>query len=96
MGNAGPQSPAFGAVLNEIDGVCAETAAAIAVHRAVAAVSAMLCGVARTAGLVDLGRQVDSMERSIRRGEGKRELAETLRRDVNDHLKVKFFEHAPV
>ena len=40
----------------------------------------VLAGVA--AGLADLGRRVDLVERSIRRGEGDPELAEALRRDA--------------
>ena len=47
-----------------------------------AAVAAALYGVARAAGLADLGRQVDLVERSIRRGEGDPELVEALRRDA--------------
>ncbi len=39
-------------------------------------VAAGLYGVARAAGLADLGRRVDLVERSIRRGEGDPELAE--------------------
>ena len=46
------------------------------------AVAAALCGAARIAGLADLGRRVDLVERSIRRGEGDPELAEALRRDA--------------
>ena len=37
---------------------------------------------ARAAGLAGLGRRVDLVERSIRRGEGDPELAEALRRDA--------------
>ena len=47
-----------------------------------AAVAASLYGLARAAGLADLGRRVDLVERSIRRGEGDPELAEALRRDA--------------
>ena len=44
--------------------------------------AASLYGVARTAGLADLGRRVDLVERSVRRGEGEPELVEALRRDA--------------
>ena len=47
-----------------------------------AAVAATLYGVARAAGLADLGRRVDLVERSVRRGEGDPELVEALRRDA--------------
>ena len=46
------------------------------------AVAAALYAVARAAGLADLGRRVDLVERSIRRGEGDPELAAALRRDA--------------
>ena len=49
---------------------------------ALAAVLAALYGVARAAGLADLGRRVDLVERSVRRGEGDPELADALRRDA--------------
>ena len=57
----------------------------IALHLglALAAVAASLYGVARAAGLADLGQRVDLVERSIRRGEGDPELAEALRRDAD-------------
>ena len=45
-------------------------------------VAAMLYGIARAAGLADLGQRVDLAERSIRRGEGDPELAEALRWDA--------------
>ena len=49
---------------------------------ALAAVVAAIYGVARSAGLADLGRRVDLVERSVRRGEGDPELAEALKRDA--------------
>ena len=51
---------------------------AIALHLALAAVSAALYGLARAAGLADLGRRVDFVERSVPRGEGDPELARAL------------------
>ncbi len=47
-----------------------------------AAVAAAVYAAARGAGLADLGRRVDLVERSVRRGEGDPELAEALRRDA--------------
>ena len=44
--------------------------------------AALVYGVARAAGLADLGRRVDLVERSTRRGEGDPELAEAVRRDT--------------
>ena len=49
---------------------------------ALATVSAILYGAARAVGLADLGRKVDLVERSIRRGEGNHDLAEALQRDA--------------
>ena len=46
------------------------------------AVAAALYAVARAAGLADLGRRVDLVERSVRRGEGDPELTDSLRRDA--------------
>ena len=46
------------------------------------AIAAAIYAAARAAGLADLGRRVDLVERSIRRGEGDPELAEALRRDA--------------
>ena len=46
------------------------------------AVAAALYAVARAAGLADLGRRVDLIERSVRRGEGDPELTDSLRRDA--------------
>ena len=56
----------------------------IALHLglALAAVLAALYAVARAAGLADLGRRVDLVERSVRRGEGDLELARALKRDA--------------
>ena len=47
-----------------------------------AGVATGLYGLARAAGLADLGRRVDLVERSIRRSEGDPELAEALRWDA--------------
>ena len=57
---------------------------AIALHLglALAAVAASVYAAARGAGLADLGRRGDLVERSIRGGEGGPELAEALRRDA--------------
>ena len=49
---------------------------------ALAAVMAAIYAVARATGLADLGRRVDLVERSVRRGEGDPELADALRRDA--------------
>ena len=56
----------------------------IAVHLGLAlvTVAAVVYGVARAAGLADLGRKVDLVERSIRRGSGDQDLAEALHRDA--------------
>ena len=51
-------------------------------HDGLAGVAAGLYAAARAAGLADLGRRVDLVERSVRRGEGDPELAEALRRDA--------------
>ena len=63
--------------------ILADYGLAITLHLALAlaAVAAAIYGAARAAGLADLGRRVDLVERSIRRGEGDPELAEALRRD---------------
>jgi len=45
-------------------------------------VAAVVYIAARAAGLADLGRRVDLVERSVRRGEGDPELSEALRRDA--------------
>ena len=64
--------------------ILAEYGVSIAVHGGLAlvTVAAILYGAARAVGLVDLGRKVDLVERSIRRGEGDQELAEALQRDT--------------
>ena len=56
----------------------------IALHLglALAAVLAAIYAVARAAGLADLGRRVDLVERSVRRGEGDLELARALKSDA--------------
>ena len=57
---------------------------AIAFHLALglAAVAASLYAIARAAGLADLGRRVDLLERSVRRGDGDPELARALKSDA--------------
>ena len=64
--------------------ILAEYGVSIAVHvgLALVTVAATFYGAARAVGLADLGRKVDLVERSIRRGEGDRELAEALQRDA--------------
>ena len=57
-------------------------AMALHVALAVAAVAAAIYAVARAAGLSDLGRRVDLVERSVRRGEGDPELARALKSDA--------------
>ena len=56
----------------------------VALHAAlaVAAFAAGIYGVARATGLADLGSRVGLAERSVRRGEGDRDLTEALRRDA--------------
>ncbi len=49
---------------------------------AVMTVAAGIYGVGRATGLADLGSRVDLAERSVRRGEGDRDLAHALRRDA--------------
>ena len=49
---------------------------------AVITVAAAIYGIGRTTGLADLGSRVDLAERSVRRGEGDRDLADALRRDA--------------
>ena len=58
--------------------ILAEYGLAIAIHLglALATIAAVFCGVVRAAGLTDVGRRVDLVERSIRREEGGPELAE--------------------
>ena len=64
--------------------ILADHGVAIALHvaLALAAVAAGIYAVARAAGLSDLGRRVDLVERSVRRGEGDPELARALKRDA--------------
>ncbi len=64
--------------------ILADHGVPIAFHLALAlaAVLAALYAVARAAGLSDLGRRVDLVERSVRRGEGDPELANALNRDA--------------
>ena len=57
----------------------------------------------RALGRGDLGKTVDLVERSVRRGEGDRELAEALQRDVEGNLGVIFdrphdfnYENSPI
>ena len=47
-----------------------------------ATIAALLYWAARALGLGDLGKKVDLVERSVRRGEGDRELAAALERDA--------------
>ena len=56
----------------------------IALHLGLALTAALaaIYGVARAAGLADLGRRVDLVERSVRRGEGDLELARALKSDA--------------
>ena len=52
---------------------------------AFAAVAAAFAGLTRAAALADLGRSVDLVERSVRRGEDDPQLARALRRDAEGH-----------
>ncbi len=65
-------------------GIVARHGVPLALHLtlALAAFAAAVYAVARAAGLADLGRRVDLVERSIRRGEVDPELADALRRDA--------------
>ena len=49
---------------------------------ALATLAAIFYSAARALGLGDLGKKVDLVERSVRRGEGDRELAAALQRDA--------------
>ena len=49
---------------------------------ALATLAAIFYSAARALGLGDLGKKVDLVERSVRRGEGDRELTEALHRDA--------------
>ena len=62
----------------------AEHGVLLALHLALAlaTVAAAIYAVARAAGLADLGRRVDLVERSVRRGEGDLELARALKSDA--------------
>ena len=62
----------------------AEHGVLLALHLALAlaTVAGAIYAIARAAGLADLGRRVDLVERSVRRGEGDPELAEALKRDA--------------
>ena len=62
----------------------ADYGVSVALHLALAlaAVAATIYAIARAAGLADLGRRVDLVERSVRRGEGDPELARALRSDA--------------
>ena len=64
--------------------ILADYGLAIGLHLGLvlAGVAAGLYDVARAVGLADLGRRVDLVERSIRRGEGDPELAEAFRQDA--------------
>ena len=66
-------------------GILADYGMSIAAHLglAIVTVAAILYGAARAIGLADLGRKVDLVERSIRRGEGDRELADALQKDAD-------------
>ena len=67
--------------------IFADYGASIAVYLGLVLVTiaAILYGVARAVGLADLGRKVDLVERSIRRGEGDQELAAALHCDAEGH-----------
>ena len=64
--------------------ILADYGVSIAVHGGLALVTfaAIIYGTARAVGLVDLGRKVDLVERSIRRGEGDQNLAAALQQDT--------------
>ncbi len=64
--------------------ILSEYGVSIVAHLGIAlvTVAAILYGAARAVGLADLGRKVDLMERSTRRGEGDRSLAKALHRDA--------------
>ena len=63
--------------------ILAEHGVALALQAVLAltAGAAAIYAVARTTGLADLGRRVDLAERSVRRGEGDPDLADSLRQD---------------
>ncbi|MDE0073896.1 MAG: hypothetical protein OXU32_07930 [Gammaproteobacteria bacterium] len=64
--------------------ILARHSVAVGLHAAFAVmtVAAGIYGVGRATGLADLGSRVDLAERSMRRGEGDRDLADALRRDA--------------
>ena len=64
--------------------ILADHGVTVVLHMGLActAVAAAIYGVARSAGLADLGRRVDLAERSVRRGEGDPQLARALKRDT--------------
>ena len=64
--------------------ILADYGAVVVLHLGLALVGvlASLYAIARAAGLSDLGRRVDLVERSVRRGEGDPELADALKRDT--------------
>ena len=64
--------------------IAAEHWLSVAVHfgTAVAAIGLAAGALARSLGLVDVGREVDVVERSIRRGEGSPELGRVLREEA--------------
>ena len=64
--------------------ILADYGVLIALHLGLALTAALaaIYGVARAAGLADLGRRVDLAERSVRRGEGDPGLADALNRDA--------------
>ena len=64
--------------------ILADHGISIGLHAALAlaAVAAAIYAAARAAGLADLGRRVDLVERSVRRGEGDPGLADALKNDA--------------
>ena len=67
------------------DYIIAEHWLPVALHfgAAVAAIGLAAGALARSLGLVDVGRKVDVIERSIRRGEGSPELGRLLREEAD-------------
>ena len=65
------------------DYIIAQHALAVAIHfgGAVAAIGLLAGALARSLGLVDVGRKVDVIDRSIRRGEGSPELGRLLQEE---------------
>ena len=66
------------------DYIMAEHWLPVAVHfgGAVAAIGLAAAALARSLGLVDVGRKVDVIERAIRRGQGSPELGRVLREEA--------------